>query len=136
MSHSDEQRFWSQVEQAAGCWLWRGRVSTGGYGRVFVAGRLVGAHRYSYELHIGPIPAGLHIDHLCKVRRCVRPDHLEAVTAGTNVLRGTSPWAQNARKVECPRGHTYDGTDHRGARICWTCERRLRKLRDARRLAG
>ncbi len=65
------------------------------------------AHRFSYELANGPIPEGLQIDHLCRNRGCVRPDHMEAVTPRVNYLRGDSVPAKNARKTECKRGHPF-----------------------------
>lgn len=83
------------------------------------------AHRVFYEHHVGPIPLGLTIDHLCKVTRCVNPDHLEPVTQRVNTLRGDGPSAVNARKTHCPHGHEYtpDNTYVRkaGGRICKTC---------------
>lgn len=79
------------------------------------------AHRVAYELLIGPIPAGMTLDHLCRNRLCVNPVHLEAVTNRVNILRGTSPAAIHARKVACPNGHPYSGRERRGTRICHTC---------------
>lgn len=96
-------------EPNSGCWLWIGGTATHGYGRIMVKGRRIGAHRYSYELHKGPIPEGLQIDHLCRTRSCVNPDHLEAVTGRTNVLRGNTVVAENARKTHCSRGHLFSG---------------------------
>ncbi len=72
----------------AGCWLWVGKVNRGGYGVTSVAGKTRSAHRVSYEWHVGPIPIGLDLDHLCRVRRCVNPDHLEPVTRRENINRG------------------------------------------------
>lgn len=76
------------VEDESGCWLWVGECNDNGYGRFSVKGRKVYAHRSSYEIHVGPIPEGLHIDHLCRVRNCVNPEHLEPVTRSENVRRG------------------------------------------------
>ncbi|MBT2412652.1 HNH endonuclease [Streptomyces sp. ISL-12] len=67
--------------------LWTGSTDQG-YGRLRFRGRLVRAHRFSYELNVGPIPDGHQVDHLCRTPSCVRPDHLEAVTQRENVLRG------------------------------------------------
>jgi hypothetical protein len=70
------------------CWLWRGTIDGNGYGRFFVSGRPVRAHRWAYEYWCGRIPRRLEIDHLCRVRHCVNPWHLEAVTHPENVRRG------------------------------------------------
>ena len=112
-----------------GCWIWRlRRMSTEGYGVINVDQRSLMAHRVSYEAFVGPIPEGLQLDHLCRVRECVNPDHLEPVTARVNVLR--SPIAQaalNAAKTHCPWGHEYTPENtylygpHRRWRTCRTC---------------
>ena len=105
-----------------GCWEWLGSTSTG-YG-CFRRGY---AHRYSYELHKGAIPDGLQIDHLCRNRLCVNPDHLEAVTVRVNVLRGVSRVAANARQSHCIRGHEFTPENTRrranGSRACRECGR-------------
>src|SRR3954463_13239409 len=88
-------RFWRKVQRTDSCWIWLAAKSEGGYGRFWDGERLVNAHRFSYWLVTGEIPAEL--DHLCRNHACVRPDHLEAVTHRENVLRGTSPNALNAR---------------------------------------
>jgi hypothetical protein len=89
------RRFWSKVRRTkGGCWLWLASTDQGGYGKVKV-GRdaeghqiYVGAHRAAYELTLGPIPRRRVLDHLCRRRRCVNPDHLEPVTVRTNTIRG------------------------------------------------
>ena len=84
-----EDRFKARMIPAdGGCILWGGHLSKWGYGRVTYKGRLVQAHRVAYELFKGPIPEGLQLDHLCRVRNCVNPDHLEPVTPSENTLRG------------------------------------------------
>ena len=72
----------------SGCWEWRGARTTDGYGTFSIHSKTVYAHRYSYEIHMGDIPDGLVLDHLCRVRHCVNPGHLEAVTNAENVRRG------------------------------------------------
>lgn len=122
-----EIRFWRFVQKTDGCWLWTGGTN-GKYGQTSVSpgdGSTlhIYAHRLSYEMSVGPIPEGLTIDHLCRVPLCIRPDHLEAVTARENNLRGTSFAAQNARKTHCPHGHLLDGLRGNGRRYCKTCAR-------------
>lgn len=126
-------RFWRFVERTDGCWLWRGALSTAGYG-VFGAERVEGknryalAHRFAFELLVDRIPDGLTLDHLCRVRACVNPAHLEPVDQRTNTLRGLAPSARNAIKTECDHGHPFNTDNTRvdpqtGQRSCWTCRR-------------
>lgn len=132
-SGTPEHRFWLKVDKGdgSGCWMWTGAKSPLGYGAFRVSPRdLRRAHRYSYELLVGPIPEGLHIDHLCRVPSCVRPDHLEPVTLRENTARGTA-WqviAERHRAItRCPRGHEYDEQntrrDRNGKRSCRECSR-------------
>jgi transcriptional regulator with XRE-family HTH domain len=72
---------------ANGCWIWRGRINGFGYGEIKYRERRLKAHRVSYEHHIGPIPDGLDLDHLCRVRPCINPEHLEPVTRRENIQR-------------------------------------------------
>lgn len=89
----DETRFWSYVHKdgPGGCWLWTGALSDDGYGQFQLGCRRVIAHRFAYELCVGPIPDGLHIDHVyangCRYRNCVNPNHLEPVTPKENTRR-------------------------------------------------
>lgn len=85
------------------CWQWTGAKQSSGYGNY----RSKLAHRVSYEKYRGPIPDGMTIDHLCRNRLCVNPDHLEPVTQYTNSMRGYNPCAINLRKTFCARGHEF-----------------------------
>jgi len=102
------------------------------------ARRMLRAHRVAWELLRGPIPAGMHLDHLCRNPSCVNPAHLQVVSQRVNNLRGISPPAINARKTHCPAGHPYDAANTyispEGWRQCMTCRREhQRALRAARR---
>ena len=103
-------RFWSKVlpEPNSGCWLWTAALDTKGYGQ-FGSSPVKRAHRLSYEAIKGPIPAGLDLDHLCRVRCCVNPDHLEPVTRRENLMRGPTIAAHHATKMCCDNGHPLDG---------------------------
>lgn len=111
------------LDPASGCWEWqastRGPTPEHQYGQVRVAGRVLDAHRVIFELVVGPVPAGLVLDHLCRNTRCVNPGHLEPVTQRENVLRGTAPAALNARKTTCAAGHELVVVGSR--RRCRTC---------------
>lgn len=84
---SPEARFWRKVKITESCWIWEGAVSTNGYGQFWVDDRIAVAHRFSYELRGETIAEGLQLDHLCRVRTCVRPEHLEPVTPRENTRR-------------------------------------------------
>jgi HNH endonuclease len=102
-----EDRFWSKVNFGGwlDCWLWNGATSQNGYGQFWLNGRQSGAHRVAYSMLVGPIPDGLVIDHLCRVRQCVNPVHLDPTTQRENVLRGEGPPASVVRSGICKNGH-------------------------------
>lgn len=119
-------RLASRIARSGECWVWQGRPNNEGYGQVSWHGRRTHPHRLVYELLAGPVAQGLVLDHLCRVRLCVNPAHLEQVTSRENVLRGVGPSAQNAVKTHCPSGHAYtpDNTRvRRGRRHCAACHR-------------
>lgn len=117
----------SDIVLDTGCWEWRKSINKAGYGESWDpnARKRVIAHRFSWQIFNGPIPEGLTIDHLCRNRKCVNPDHLEPVTNKENILRGTGPAAMNARMTHCPKGHPLNGANLMsrcdGRRRCRTC---------------
>jgi HNH endonuclease len=144
-----EERFWAKVDkngpipeyrpELGPCWPWTGAKTDRGYGETW-DGRVLYAHRFAYELLVGPIPDGLEPDHLCRVRHCVKaiadqhgPAHLEVVTHRENLLRGESPAAQQARRTHCPQGHPYDAENTsrwNGHRYCLACRRERDRQRN------
>lgn len=113
-----------------GCWIWIGLLDADGYGTVCpLERRNKKAHRVSYEAFVGPIPEELTIDHLCRVRNCVNPAHLEPVTRQVNSLRGNTIAAQEAATTHCPADHPYSPentyiTPKTGSRNCRQCHRK------------
>jgi hypothetical protein len=132
-------RFWKKVHVTDGCWLWQGALSKDGYGRFSFDHTYAYAHRWAYEYMRGPIRDGLTLDHLCRNRGCVNPDHLEPVTIRENTLRGEGPTAQRAAMTHCPKGHEFTpentyvrpATGHRQCRAC-KLERQRRHLKNKR----
>ena len=117
-----------------------GALNRVGYGRFWYQNRMVFAHHYAYQTLVGGIPSGLEPDHLCRIRACVNPQHLELVTHRENVLRGDTPCLSRERqlqKTHCPQGHPYDllntFLNARGHRECREC-RQL--YAERRRLIG
>jgi hypothetical protein len=112
-------------EPNSGCWLWLGAVDGKGYGRIKITGsrKNYPVHRMLFELSNGSISPELVVDHKCRVRCCCNPQHLEAVTNKTNILRGTSPAATNAAKQICVNGHSLDDAYIvRFVRKCRSCQ--------------
>jgi hypothetical protein len=125
-------------EPNSGCWIWTAALNRSGYGQFRLTGQrgTSSAHRVVYEAERGPIPNGMTLDHLCRNRCCVNPDHLEPVTHRENVLRSPLTLASiNAGKTHCQHGHEFTAentyTRPRG-RMCRECHR-LRSLRDRAR---
>lgn len=104
-----------------GCWEWTASVRPNGYGQFNLVGVTRYAHRAAYTLLAGPIPNGFHLDHLCRVRHCVNPDHLEPVTQQENIRRGVEV------RTTCRKGHLYNEANTlrhaNGARFCGECKR-------------
>lgn len=130
-SISTDDRFDEKVDRREnGCWEWIGYIEkTTGYGRFYDDNRVVnGAHRYAYRRAKGEIPEGMVIDHLCRNRKCVNPNHLEAVSVGENIRRGASPSIHLSRVQVCARGHAY--AEH--SYYCRACERENQRERRKR----
>ncbi len=138
MMQTVEERFWSKVDPSGDCWVWTSTQYVDGYGKFWsrTPPHGVRAHRYAYEALVGPIPEGLSLDHLCRNRACVNPDHLEPVTNRENLRRSPiAPATVNANRTHCQRGHPLSGDNVRirkqGWRLCLECERQ-RYARDPR----
>lgn len=130
------RRFFGAIDvgtSPGGCWFWTGGLFEGGYRRFKVKGRGRLAHRVAYELLVGPIPLGLHLDHLCRERACVNPLHLEPTTPLENARRAFSP---KAAKTHCDAGHPFDEgntyRDPRGWRGCRACRQEATRRWEAR----
>ena len=114
-----EERFWEKVNKSGlapayrpdlgPCWIWTASVNAKGYGIMGAKNGSTLAHVISYNIHLGNVPGGMQIDHLCRIRNCVNPNHMEVVTPRVNVNRGYGPTAIHARKTHCPKGHPYSG---------------------------
>ncbi len=147
-SINEISRFWNKVNKHSNifgennkypteCWLWIGSLNQDGYARFWFNGKIIMGHRYIYEITFGAIPTNLTIDHLCRMRHCINPDHLEAVTHKENILRGIGCTAIASRVTHCPHGHPYNQENtrinHKGARECKICykvwRRRIRKYK-------
>lgn len=124
-------------EPNSGCWLWTGTLSGSGYGQFQVSPvtkRKKQAHVASYEHFIGPIPNGMQLDHLCRVRCCVNPAHLEPVTPAVNTRRGNL-WQKSV--THCRRGHLLEGENliprflAKGQRVCRECDRIRKRVQHA-----
>lgn len=134
------------VNADTGCWEWIAFKNPKGYGTFKIGSRTTNtcraaaAHRFSYEHYKGAIPEGLQIDHLCRVRHCVNPEHLEAVTGKENNRRGIASIVNSARMkaiTHCPQGHEYNEEntyiDPSGGRRCRSCAR-ARKISNREQL--
>lgn len=116
--------YWQQVQTTGFCWLWVGYLDEDGYGRFTLRNRAYSSHRAVYVSLVGSAPSGKVIDHLCRVRNCVNPDHFEFVDAGVNTLRGFSPPMVRRQRETCPSGH-----EREVGKRCAVCESIRNKAR-------
>ncbi len=127
------RRFWAKVNKSSGvfklvqgeqseCWTWQSSMLPKGYGTTKYKGKGIAAYKLAYMLSIGPVPDGLELDHLCRTRRCVRPDHLEPITHLENIRRGI---CANREKATCLKGHPFDVIRKSGKRDCSVCHKAL-----------
>lgn len=125
-----EERFWSKIDASGVCWEWTDSLCEG-YGTIWIGKQRMKAHRWAWEYLIGPIPDGLVIDHLCRNRKCVLPDHLEPVSDRVNIRRGHGALSR-LNKTHCPQGHPYSGDNlhisMNGGRSCRTCLRKRGRI--------
>jgi hypothetical protein len=128
-----DHRFWSYVHKTENCWLWTAGKFASGYGQFRNGKRKVKAHRYSYETLIGPVPDGLCLDHLCRVKACVNPAHLEAVTQVENIRRTPRVNKFNTPATHCPSGHEWNAANTRieqgRYKRCIVCDRDRHRAR-------
>jgi len=125
------ERILRRAHQDGDCWLAGFGVHTHGYASATRHKRSYSAHRVVYVYLRGEIPEGLQLDHLCRVKHCVNPDHLEPVTAQVNVLRSDNAGAKAARRTRCPCGLPYSIARASGYRICKSCIARRKREREA-----
>ena len=144
--HLLPERFASRilVDPITGCWLWQGALNDSGYGRITIAGTTWRTHRYAYAHLVGPIPDGHVLDHLCRVRSCACPGHLDPVDPAVNTMRGIGPTALKAAQETCTSGrHGLAGDNgiierqagRRPARRCRACRDEWRTVQASLRQA-
>ena len=134
--------FWAKIDKSGICWEWTGSKNNGGYGLFGLNYKMRSAHRVSYEIKWGKIPDGLVINHMCRNRGCVNPDHLEVVTQKVNVQKGLAGFKtglKNRAKTHCPQNHEYTPDNltkqNNNKRNCKACNNDRIRARRARNKA-
>jgi hypothetical protein len=107
LKDSDVARFWAGVIKTPGCWVWRRATNQGGYGQFHYGGHRFAAHRISLLIAGNPPTQNQEVDHLCRVRACVRPDHLESVSKAENIARAQQVWIDNHPQEYLRRRRLY-----------------------------
>ena len=145
LTRSQSDRFWKNVKKSLridGCWIWEGSLDTKGYGQIGLNYKVVKAHQFMIRYILGnKISEGFCIDHICRVRNCVNPEHLQIVSFRENTLIGFGPAAIAKRRNTCARGHAYTQEttriDHTKSgnsfRVCRLCDRNNSRLKRLRR---
>lgn len=130
-------RFIHKIVVTDACWIWDAATAQDRYGSFVADRKRAPAHRVAYELWVGPIPEGLHLDHLCRVHACVNPAHLEPVTPRENALRGESPSVQLRRAGMCKAGHEMNDqtryVNRQGKSKCRPCAAAYQRALKAKR---
>ena len=139
LTESELARFRSKYVIEGECWLWQGPLDRDGYGTFYLRGAARRAHRVAWFMINGEIPAGYVVNHTCRRRHCVNPQHLNCMTVVDNALRdSTSLGYLNSQKMYCPQGHPYDTTvEYKGRRqrVCSICDKQRRREAKRRRYA-
>lgn len=142
----DVARFYEKIhiDKSSECWNWKGKPSSDGYGRMGIDYKVYLAHRVSYVLKYGEPPPHMVIDHVCRNRICINPDHLEVVSLEENIRRGVGPERMRessdakAQRTHCKNGHPFSGYNlslNDRQRLCKTCHRQWQKDFRARKKA-
>jgi len=137
------RNFFNKIEETKTCWVWKAYKDKDGYGKLTVYSKErkgpypLRAHRISYELFKGEIPVGLQIDHLCRNRACVNPNHLDLVTIKENLLRSEITLATiYTNKTSCPKGHPYSHRNLYGEKVCRKCQNEASRKYNKRKKIG
>lgn len=139
LTAAEAARFASKTERDNDCLLWTGPLDRDGYGGFYLRGATRRAHRVAWFDANGEVPEDFVVNHTCRQRSCVNPQHLQVITATENAMKdSTSPAYVNSQKTTCPKGHEYDAIEvskNRRARVCTTCRREKARIAARKRYA-